>query len=93
MSEQELIQALGSKENPCIEVDFREDGILWALNRAVFHPRGFALGVSPGDNKLFLYGDGSEAWSYAESMNETENKLFDAFEDMLDKARVENGGE
>lgn len=44
-------------------IDIRESGLLWLINTSVFHPRGFALGVS-GDGQIFLLGDGSEAWRF-----------------------------
>ena len=48
-------------------IDLHDDGLLWLINAAVFHPRGFALGHRPGDpaGALVLYGDGREPWRYA----------------------------
>lgn len=69
------------------EVDIREDGILWMLNRTVFHPRGFALGINEDRSGLFLTGDGLEPWRYDESMDTIENGLFAAFEAMLERRR------
>lgn len=48
-------------------VDLREDGLLWLINRVVFHPRGFALGVVYRDGVptgWVLEGDGTEPWSF-----------------------------
>lgn len=69
------------------EVDIRTDGILWMLNRTVFHPRGFALGINEDRTGLFLTGDGLEPWRYDESMDTIENGLFNAFEAMLERRR------
>jgi hypothetical protein len=48
--------------------DLREDGLLWLINRTVFHPRGFALAMhfdDAGDALGWsLLGDGSEPWTY-----------------------------
>lgn len=58
----------------------RSRGVLWAINRTLFHPRGFALGLAyPDDATLSaieahevepigfrLYGDGSEPWKFAD---------------------------
>lgn len=68
-------------------VNLREDGILYMVNRQVFHPRGFALGVDPETGELHLYGSGDEVWSYDESMKATEDELFVAFEAMLNRNR------
>lgn len=48
--------------------ELREAGLLWLINRTVFHPRGFALAlVRRGDQIVGwrLLGDGSEVWSMA----------------------------
>jgi hypothetical protein len=73
--------------------EFRTSGLLWLLNRAVLHPRGFAVGFSyaEGDDidtaapiGWVLYGDGTEAWRFPEDDPETE---FMAVENLLDSNR------
>lgn len=50
---------------PGIEVDLQADGLLWLVNAAVFHPRGFALAMHPDQPGVFrLLGDGLEAWGF-----------------------------
>lgn len=50
---------------PLLQVDLRKDGLLWLINRTVFHPRGYALAIDPeADNAFYLMGDGSEPWRY-----------------------------
>jgi hypothetical protein len=48
--------------------DLRDTGLLWLINRVVFHPRGFALGlVRGGDGQIVgwrLLGDGTEVWHF-----------------------------
>ncbi len=70
-------------------VDLRADGLLWLINRVVFHPRGFALGVredAAGQVSGFvLYGDGTEAHAFA---YEDEPELFAAVERTLAAARA-----
>lgn len=48
--------------------EFRETGLLWLINRQVFHPRGFAIGLNfneVGDvDGWVLYGDGIEPWNF-----------------------------
>lgn len=51
--------------------ELRESGLLWLVNRVVFHPRGFALAlVYEGGNSepvgWKLQGDGREVWSFGE---------------------------
>lgn len=45
-------------------VDLQRDGLLWLVNRSVFHPRGYALGYDPGDGSFHLLGNGGEPWSF-----------------------------
>jgi len=79
----------------------REHQVLWAINRVLFHPRGFALGLSYPDDVSredimahkvepigwVLLGDGSESWHYAESVDE--DSALRTFEAFLDSQRVE----
>ena len=70
-----------------VEVDLRADGILWAINRVVFHPRGFALSAEyDNDGNLTgftVIGPGDEPWRFNE---DDDNTKFHDFEAML--ARV-----
>lgn len=46
-----------------VPVDLVSSGLLWLINRVVFHPRGFALGVD--DRGAFrVLGDGTEVWQF-----------------------------
>jgi hypothetical protein len=53
------------------EVDLRTDGLLWLINRVVFHPRGYALGFEEGNQQFLLIGDGSETFSFGGESGET----------------------
>jgi hypothetical protein len=67
--------------------EIRESGLLWLINSAVFHPRGFALsvhidkttGVCTGWN---LIGDGTEPWRFEGDIDSlfeaAENTFFEA---------------
>lgn len=48
----------------------RTEGLLWLINRQVFHPRGYALGVfydQDGIGRGFaLLGDGGEPWNFVD---------------------------
>lgn len=56
-------------------VDLREDGLLWLINRVIFHPRGYALAMEMRDGEYtgrwLLQGDGSEIWRF-EGVDEDE---------------------
>lgn len=71
--------------------ELRDSGLLWLVNRVVFHPRGYALalhfeGVAPDIGECTgwsLMGDGSEPWSMGDPTPEqiakgakTEDELF-----------------
>jgi hypothetical protein len=47
--------------------ELRDTGLLWLINRVVFHPRGWALAYHyDNDGELIgwsLVGDGNEVWS------------------------------
>lgn len=48
--------------------ELRDSGLLWLINRAVFHPRGFALTMVKRDGMdvgWYLQGDGREVWQMA----------------------------
>ncbi len=47
----------------------RESGLLWYINRTVFHPRGYALAIVLDDEDgslvgFELLGDGVEPWNF-----------------------------
>jgi hypothetical protein len=69
--------------------ELRESGLLWLINRTVFHPRGFALGLVHGtDGKAIgwtLLGDGKEPWRYASE--QSEDRRFAAAEATLQAAK------
>lgn len=53
--------------------DLRSSGLLWLINRQVFHPRGFALALEQVDGRIVgwsLLGNGSEVWRFGESEDE-----------------------
>ncbi|HEY2088567.1 MAG TPA: hypothetical protein VGH54_21430 [Mycobacterium sp.] len=68
-----------------IKVDLIDDGILWLINRTVFHPRGFALAYDRASSEFILWGNGDEPWEFS---GETENGKFNAVEAKLREATV-----
>lgn len=56
--------------------ELRDHGLLWLINRTVFHPRGYALALHVRDDGAVtgwsLLGPGSEPWVYAEEIDEDE---------------------
>ena len=48
-----------------VYVDLRDDGVLWLMNRCLFHRVGYALGLATdGKAEAVLVGDGSEEWRF-----------------------------
>lgn len=52
-------------------VDLRRDGLLWLINRCVFHPRGYALGYDEENGSFWLLGDGHEPWQFLQGAEDT----------------------
>jgi hypothetical protein len=57
--------------------DLQTTGLLWFLNRTVFHPRGFALGMVTNNDDpsgeyigWALLGDGCEVWRFDDTVDE-----------------------
>jgi hypothetical protein len=69
-----------------VPFDWHDDGVLWLVNRVVFHPRGFALAHTPGTDRWLLLGDGSETWRFVPG--EKEDELFAKVEALLARARA-----
>jgi hypothetical protein len=48
--------------------EMREHGLLWLINRIVFHPRGFALAFDVEEDGTVtgwvMQGDGTEVWAF-----------------------------
>lgn len=62
-----------------------DSGLLWLINRVVFHPRGFALAFTPDGTQWQVLGDGTEPWLYEPET--AEDLLFAHAEATLDVAR------
>lgn len=71
---------------------WKGSGVLWAINRYLFHPRGFALNVHMDDeghaSGWSIQGDGTECWSFTV---ESDEAGFAAFEAALDALRPAGG--
>lgn len=66
--------------------DLRDSGLLWLINRVVFHPRGFALALCMEDGEPAgwrLLGDGAEVWTF----NDEEDDVFARAERTLNDRR------
>lgn len=70
-------------------------GLLWLINRTVFHPRGFALALVFADDDRQqpvgwqLVGNGTQVWTYdpAETANEADR--FQAVTTLFDRLRLQ----
>lgn len=77
-------------EPPRLFEELRSAGLLWLINRVVFHPRGFALALVKRDGEIVgwtLQGDGSEVWQF----NGDEDESFEAVAETLAQAAIRNG--
>lgn len=63
--------------------EFRDKGLLWAINSQVFHPRGYAVMFILDDEGNVtgweLLGNGSEVWSFDSETNDSGFERFNAF--------------
>lgn len=54
--------------------DLRSSGLLWLINAALLHPRGFAMAIVLQDDGTAsgwqLLGDGSEPWQFGDDVDE-----------------------
>lgn len=85
-------------ERPLLAIsEFRPSGILWAINRTIFHPRGYALALTRSDNdnpdngdfdRFTILGDGSEVWAFD---HEADDEGFAAFTDFLSNYLAQGG--
>lgn len=68
--------------------ELRDSGLLWLINRVVFHPRGVALALELDDRQRVvgwnLIGDGSAPWSFP---SEVDDELFAKAETTLREVR------
>lgn len=66
-----------------------DTGLLWAINRVLFHPRGYALTLVMDEegqaNGWFIQGDGSEVWGFEETVDD---EKFAAFESLLAELKL-----
>lgn len=72
----------------------RDTGILWAINRVLFHPRGFALALAYAPEDLDDTGEpvgwnlySAESGQVYEFENGTEDSNFKKFEAFLESIR------
>lgn len=69
--------------------ELSDSGLLWLINRTVFHPRGYALALHVEDGVAQgweLLGDGGEVWAYSED----EDDCYTRAEDTFARARRDN---
>lgn len=63
--------------------EFQDSGLLWAINRYVFHPRGHAIAFAISDDGKvdgwLLMGDGTEVWAFDEETDDAGFERFKAF--------------
>lgn len=65
--------------------EFRENGLLWHINRAAFHPLGMALALGGGDEFAQVWGNRDEPWTMPE---EVDNEKFAKVWALFDRLRA-----
>lgn len=64
----------------------KETAVLWAMNRFIFHPRGFAMTFSVDEEKKvdgwYLQGNGTEVWAFDSESDDDGFAKFEAFLNM-----------
>lgn len=55
-----------------------DNGVIWAINRVLFHPRGYALGINTEDATFELWGNGDEPWEFRSVDEDAKMKAFNA---------------
>ena len=65
-------------------IDLSDTGLLWLINRVVFHPRGYALALVCKDGTRevegwTIKGDGSEVWYFSPEIEDKEFVKVNAF--------------
>ena len=84
-------------EQPLPVAYLRETGLLWLINRVVFHPRGFAIALHYDNDRNVtgwtLEGDGSEVWQMGAGVDEDATfSLVEAFLNIHRDETVPNDG-
>jgi hypothetical protein len=77
--------------------ELQDEGLLWLINRVVFHPRGCALALEEDETGAVIgwdmLGDGTEVWTF---MAEDDDECFakaTAFFDALRACSTESEAE
>jgi hypothetical protein len=61
--------------------DVLDTGLLWAINRVLLHPRGYALALNGDTGQMTLWGNGDQPWEFRSPINEDEKMR--AFNELL----------
>lgn len=63
-------------------VDLSASGVLWAINRVLFHPRGYAFTIQVDEagnaTGWYIQGDGEEVWTMPEDQEDALHAAFEA---------------
>lgn len=55
-----------------------DNGVIWAINRVLFHPRGYALQLNVADGMFKIWGNGDEPWEFRGVDEDAKMKAFNA---------------
>lgn len=81
----------GAEVRPFSEL--RDTGLLWLINRVVFHPRGYGLALAMNQKTgeidgWAMIGDGEEPYTFDDSEPPTETELFNRVEGFFFKTTI-----
>jgi len=69
-------------------VDLHEDGILWAINNTIFHPRGLALSTDENGNwSILIPPDG--VFQFTPDIDQQKREDFADLMQRIERAKVE----
>lgn len=85
---------MNAPKQPRPFAELSDSGLLWLINRVVFHPRGFALAIHVDGNDVAtgwsIQGDGNEPWSFP---RDREQEHFQHAERTLREVAERGGGQ
>ena len=71
------------------EVDLRADGVLYEINRRIFHPLGFSLAMRPQSRQFVLLGGGNEPMRFVDQPGDVTNAEREAaFATLIERHRA-----
>lgn len=55
-----------------------DNGLVWAINRVLLHPRGYAMQIDRASGQVQLWGNGDQPWEFRSVDEDAKMKAFNA---------------